>query len=88
LQCVSKGYFVIFAPPWARKIPWIKTQTSAFHFNLKHMAYIEPAPLVDKENPFEAMMSRFKVASQVLGLDEEVEVACQAGDCFLTGNDG
>ncbi|MCZ8354080.1 MAG: Glu/Leu/Phe/Val dehydrogenase [Cyclobacteriaceae bacterium] len=36
------------------------------------MAYIEPAPLVDKENPFEAMMSRFKVASQVLGLDEEV----------------
>jgi glutamate dehydrogenase/leucine dehydrogenase len=72
LQCVSKGYFVIFAPPWARKIPRINTQTSAFYFNLKHMAYIEPAPLVDKENPFEAMMSRFKVASQVLGLDEEV----------------
>jgi glutamate dehydrogenase (NAD(P)+) len=72
LQCVSKGYFVIFAPPWAKKIPRIKAQTSAFYFNLKHMAYIEPAPLVDKENPFEAMMSRFKVASQVLGLDEEV----------------
>jgi glutamate dehydrogenase (NAD(P)+) len=36
------------------------------------MAYIEPAPLVDKENPFEAMMSRFRVASQHLGLEEEV----------------
>lgn len=36
------------------------------------MGYIEPAPLVDKENPFEAMMSRFKEASQVLGLEEEV----------------
>lgn len=36
------------------------------------MAYIEPAPLKDKENPFEAMMSRFHVASQILGLEEEV----------------
>jgi glutamate dehydrogenase/leucine dehydrogenase len=36
------------------------------------MEFIEPAPLVDKENPFEAMMSRFKVASQLLGLDDEV----------------
>lgn len=36
------------------------------------MAYIEPAPLLDKENPFEAMMSRFHVASQILGLEEEV----------------
>lgn len=36
------------------------------------MAYIEPAPLVDKENPFEAMMSRFHTASQILGLEEEV----------------
>jgi len=36
------------------------------------MAYIEPAPLVDKENPFEAMMSRFRTASQILGLEEEV----------------
>ncbi len=36
------------------------------------MAYIEPAPLLDKENPFEAMMSRFKTASQILGLDEQV----------------
>lgn len=31
------------------------------------MAYIEPAPLLDKENPFEAMMSRFHTASQILG---------------------
>ncbi|QSE98429.1 Glu/Leu/Phe/Val family dehydrogenase [Fulvivirga lutea] len=36
------------------------------------MGYIEPAPLKDEQNPFEAMMSRFHVASQILGLDEEV----------------
>ena len=36
------------------------------------MGYIEPAPLLDKENPFEAMMSRFRVASQILGLEEDV----------------
>jgi glutamate dehydrogenase/leucine dehydrogenase len=36
------------------------------------MAYIEPAPLLDKENPFEAMMSRFKTASQILGLEEQI----------------
>lgn len=36
------------------------------------MAYIEPAPLKDKENPFESMMSRFHVASQILGLEEEI----------------
>src|SRR5690606_12968276 len=36
------------------------------------MAYIEPAPITDKENPFESMMSRFHIASQALGLDDEV----------------
>lgn len=36
------------------------------------MAYIEPAPLLDKENPFEAMMSRFQTASQILGLEEQI----------------
>lgn len=36
------------------------------------MAYIEPAPLKDRENPFEAMMSRFHKASQILGLEEEI----------------
>ena len=36
------------------------------------MAYIEPAPLKDKENPFEAMMTRFHKASQLLGLEEEI----------------
>ncbi len=36
------------------------------------MAYIEPAPLKDTENPFEAMMSRFHEASQILGLEEEI----------------
>ena len=36
------------------------------------MAYIEPAPIRDHENPFESMMSRFNLASQKLGLDDEV----------------
>lgn len=36
------------------------------------MGYIEPAPIKDKENPFESMMSRFKIASEHLGLNEEV----------------
>ena len=36
------------------------------------MGYIEPAPLKDETNPFEAMMSRFHIASQILGLDDEV----------------
>ncbi len=36
------------------------------------MLYKEPAPIKDRENPFESMMSRFNVAAEVLGLDEEV----------------
>lgn len=36
------------------------------------MAYIEPAPIKDEKNPFEAMMSRFHIASQILGIDDEV----------------
>lgn len=35
------------------------------------MAYIEPAPINDKDNPLESMMSRFDVAAQILGLDNE-----------------
>ncbi|MEN7550205.1 Glu/Leu/Phe/Val dehydrogenase [Rapidithrix thailandica] len=35
------------------------------------MAYLEPAPIKDKENPFESMMSRFHTAAQKLGLDDE-----------------
>lgn len=35
------------------------------------MSYIEPAPISDKDNPFESMMSRFDVAAQILGLDAE-----------------
>ncbi len=35
------------------------------------MSYVEPAPITDKENPFEAMMSRFHVAAVKLGLDDE-----------------
>ncbi|AMJ67556.1 Glu/Leu/Phe/Val family dehydrogenase [Hymenobacter sp. PAMC 26628] len=33
--------------------------------------YKEPAPLIDRENPLESMMSRFNVAAEILGLDEE-----------------
>ncbi|MEQ9402680.1 MAG: Glu/Leu/Phe/Val dehydrogenase [Cyclobacteriaceae bacterium] len=36
------------------------------------MAYIEPAPIKDRDNPFESMMSRFEIAAQHLGLDQEV----------------
>jgi glutamate dehydrogenase (NAD(P)+) len=36
------------------------------------MAYIEPAPIKDELNPFEAMMSRFHIASQILGISDEV----------------
>ncbi len=36
------------------------------------MSYIEPAPIKDKENPFESMMSRFRVAAQKLGLSDEI----------------
>jgi glutamate dehydrogenase/leucine dehydrogenase len=36
------------------------------------MAYIEPAPIKDHENPFDSMMSRFNVAAEILGLEEEV----------------
>ncbi len=36
------------------------------------MAYIEPAPIKDKSNPFESMMSRFNIAAQHLGLEDEV----------------
>ena len=32
------------------------------------MAYIEPAPIKDKGNPFESMMSRFRIAAEHLGL--------------------
>ena len=36
------------------------------------MGYIEPAPIKDKANPFESMMSRFNIATEALGLDEQV----------------
>ncbi len=35
------------------------------------MGYIEPAPITDKENPFESMMSRFQIAAGHLGLNED-----------------
>ena len=36
-----------------------------------HTVYKEPAPLIDRENPLESMMSRFNIAAEILGLDEE-----------------
>ncbi|WP_194975687.1 Glu/Leu/Phe/Val family dehydrogenase [Aquiflexum lacus] len=36
------------------------------------MAYIEPAPIKDKENPLESMMERFNIAAEKLGLSSEV----------------
>ena len=36
------------------------------------MSYIEPAPITDKENPFESMMSRFDLAAQTLGIGDEI----------------
>jgi len=36
------------------------------------MAYIEPAPIKDRDNRFESMMSRFQIAAEHLGLDQEV----------------
>jgi glutamate dehydrogenase (NAD(P)+) len=36
------------------------------------MGYIEPAPIKDLENPFESMMSRFHIAAQHLGLDDDI----------------
>jgi len=34
--------------------------------------YQEPAPIVNKENPFESMMERFDTAAKLLGLDEGI----------------
>jgi glutamate dehydrogenase/leucine dehydrogenase len=36
------------------------------------MGYIEPAPIKDKHNPLESMMSRFDEAAKLLGLDEQM----------------
>ncbi len=34
--------------------------------------YKEPAPIVDKENPFESMMERFEKAASILGLEKGI----------------
>lgn len=36
------------------------------------MQYIEPAPITDKENPLESMMSRFDAAVKILGISDEM----------------
>ncbi|WP_139924983.1 Glu/Leu/Phe/Val dehydrogenase [Hymenobacter sp. DG01] len=42
--------------------------------------YKEPAPRVDAENPLESMMSRFNVATEILGLDDETYNVLKAPD--------
>lgn len=37
----------------------------------QEQSYIEPAPIKDKMNPFESMMTRFSEAADILGLDHE-----------------
>ncbi len=39
---------------------------------MRKPSYIEPAPIKDKENPFESMMQRFHTAAIKLGLDDEI----------------
>ena len=36
------------------------------------MTYLEPAPIHDKENPLESMMSRFDAAVKILGISDEM----------------
>ena len=36
------------------------------------MAYIEPAPIKDKENPLQSMMSRFDAAAKLVGITDEM----------------
>ena len=56
------------------------------------MGYIEPAPIKDKANPFESMMSRFNIATEALGLDEQVYNVLKSPSkqvsVFITRHDG
>ncbi|KAA9331314.1 Glu/Leu/Phe/Val dehydrogenase [Hymenobacter busanensis] len=42
--------------------------------------YKEPAPIVDRENPLESMMSRFNIAADILGLDDQTYNVLKAPD--------
>lgn len=39
---------------------------------MQSQTYKEPAPIIDKDNPFESMMQRFDLAASILGLDEGI----------------
>lgn len=39
---------------------------------MESQIYKEPAPIVEKDNPFESMMERFDLAASILGLDEGI----------------
>ncbi len=45
-----------------------------------HTVYKEPAPITDRENPLESMMSRFNIAAEILGLDEATYNVLKAPD--------
>ena len=45
-----------------------------------HTVYKEPAPLLDRENPLESMMSRFNIAADILGLDDATYNVLKAPD--------
>ncbi|MFN3426967.1 MAG: Glu/Leu/Phe/Val family dehydrogenase [Candidatus Thermochlorobacter sp.] len=40
--------------------------------NIQQGLYKEPAPIKDKENPFESMMARFDIAAEILNLEEGI----------------
>ncbi|PIO47579.1 MAG: amino acid dehydrogenase [[Chlorobium] sp. 445] len=40
--------------------------------NVQQGLYKEPAPIKDKENPFESMMARFDIAAEILHLEEGI----------------
>ncbi len=44
------------------------------------MGYLEPAPIHGAENPLDSMMSRFKVAAEILGLDDETYNVLKSAD--------
>ena len=59
-------------PVWKHTIsPAAKTPVISYQNDIP-MAYIEPAPIKDRANPLESMMSRFDAAAQLLGMDDQM----------------
>ena len=51
--------------------------------NVLKTLYKEPAPIKDMDNPLESMMSRFSVAAEILGLDEEIYNVLKSPAAYL-----